>query len=146
MKILVPLDGPPSEESVLPFCLRMVRECDSAIVLTHVVAAPAFMDPEGVYRAERYLDDVARAFRAAGVHVLHAVRQGNPAEEIVGLARELGADLIAMPTRRGPQDGGRLLGETMESVLLLAGRPVVAINGAEPALDTQTAGATRYAA
>jgi nucleotide-binding universal stress UspA family protein len=107
--ILVPLDGTPEAEAVLPRVETIARQERARIRLVHVSPPPdAVREDERIIsyadqetdRVERealgYLDDVAE--RLPGVPVERVVRFGEPAPEILAETEESGADLIAMAT------------------------------------------------
>ncbi|MBI5284174.1 MAG: universal stress protein [Chloroflexi bacterium] len=145
MKILVPLDCASHGQAVVQFCSSMPNVLDSIIILTHVAPLPGSVDRGGVERAEHYVSEIARPLRAAGAHVLYMLRRGDPATEIVALARMLEADLIVMLARRKQRHGDRQLGGVIEAVVLHAEQPVVTINDvvsagtALPGRDERTA-------
>ncbi len=74
-----------------------------------------------VYVAEQAeaLGGLARA--GVGIHV----RMGNPAHEVVQLAREIAADLIVLGTQRPPHIKRLILGSVTERVVRCAGCPVL---------------------
>jgi hypothetical protein len=93
-QILVPLDGSALAERALPAAarlaaatgaaLRLVRvvgNVNQEVTLLRVVDTPA-QGPE----AERYLKQIARSRRAAGVRCTWRVEQGNPADHIIAAA------------------------------------------------------------
>ena len=127
MKILVPLARGSNEQAVMQFCLSMPNLRNCIIILTHVAPLPELVAPGGVERAERYLVKVSKLLRSAGAQVLHMVRRGDPAAEIVALARLLDADLIVMLARRKQRQDGRLLGGVIEAVVPYAEQPVVTV-------------------
>jgi len=72
-----------------------------------------------------YLEDKVKALgglerEAVGVHV----RCGHPAREIAQLAKDVGADLVVVGTRKGPHLKQLLLGSVAERLLLAAPCPV----------------------
>lgn len=136
-RVIVPLDGSEFAEAVLPFLRQIAGPLDMDVVLVRVVEPepmPVFPDPaKAVARelevrredAEEYLAPIAVELRNAGVRVTSVVRRGQPAVEIVTLARERQADLIAMAThaRRGFEHF--VFGSVAESLLRRAGIPIL---------------------
>jgi nucleotide-binding universal stress UspA family protein len=90
--ILVPLDGSPLAETILPFVETLARRTHGYVTLLHVTSIPeAVADhpavDQMVQRArelgERYLHDQRRRLTAAGVDAVIAVVAGRPAQGIV---------------------------------------------------------------
>lgn len=96
---------------------------DIRVVLLHVFVGE---NPNGasvhrvasIRRARERLED-------AGVDIELAESSGDPAEAIVGTARERGVDLIVVAGRKRSPAGKAVLGSVSQSVLLTADRPVL---------------------
>ena len=129
-RALVPLDGSPLAEAVIPpFVIKIARPLDLEVVLLQVVepllplaveSAPVVapdMTDQGRAEAERYLTSVAGDLTREGVRVQTLVRVGTPAEQIVEAAREGSADLIAMTTHGRSGLGRLFFGSVAEAVL-----------------------------
>jgi len=135
-RAVVALDGSPVAEAIIPFILEIAGPLDMEVVLVrvnrpippeviegsrHVIVE----DPEkSRVDAEEYLAPVAVELRNKGVRVRTQVRRGQPAEEIVLAAREIGADLIAMTTHGRSGLGRLLFGSVAEAVLRESRLPV----------------------
>ena len=135
-RALVALDGSPVAEAIMPFILEIAGPLDMEVVLVRVnrPIPPGVIegsrhviveDPE-VSRvdAEEYLAPLAVELRNKGVRVSTQVRRGQPSEEIVLAAREMGADLIAMTTHGRSGLGRLLFGSVAEAVLRESRLPV----------------------
>lgn len=143
-RVLVALDGSPSSEAVLRFLLEIAGPLDMAMVLLRVLEPVPPMPIEGTRHvtlqdvearrreAEEYLTPIAAGLRARGVDVTFQVRQGRPDEEILAVARERGADLIAMATHGRTGLGRLLFGSVAEAVLRHATVPVFLIRQPQP--------------
>lgn len=145
--ILVPLDGEPGSEAVLPAVRELARMRGATVRLLHVVP------PLGTVRADddriiayadqetARLDEKTRAYfrRVArdlvGVTVEEAVRFGEPAEQIVEEAEAAEADLIALATHgrhglgwllRGSVAGRLQRATTIPLLLVPYGQPAAA--------------------
>lgn len=128
-RVVVPLDGSPVAEAIIPFILEIAGPLDLEVVLLRVVPplVPQVVESsrhvvfEDVERrrvdAEEYLAPLAVELRDKAVRVRTEVRRGEPAIEIVAGAREAGADLIAMTTHGRSGLGRLLFGSVAESVL-----------------------------
>jgi nucleotide-binding universal stress UspA family protein len=83
-------------------------------------------------RVERYLATQEQATHTAGVaQVATVLRSGEPADAILDVARELGADLIAIATHGIGARGRHAIGSVAQAVLLLAPCPVLVVRIAE---------------
>jgi nucleotide-binding universal stress UspA family protein len=149
-RALVPLDGSPLAESIIPFLLKIAGPLDMSIRLLRVLepTSPAIgdgmrpsliVDPETRTReAEEYLATNAAALRARGVQVTWEVRNGRPDEAIVEAARDCGADLIAMSTHGRSGLGRLLFGSVAEQVLRHATVPVFLMRQTESRIAQAT--------
>jgi nucleotide-binding universal stress UspA family protein len=145
-RALVPLDGSPVAEAIMPFLLKIAGPLDMSIVLLRVLEpvipavgdgmrTVAMVDIETRMRdAEEYLAPIAASLRARGVTVSWDIRQGRPEEEIVTAARDVGADLIAMSTHGRSGLGRLLFGSVAEQVLRHAEVPVFMMRQTESRL------------
>jgi nucleotide-binding universal stress UspA family protein len=141
--VVVPLDGSPVAETVLPFIIEIAGPLDMDVVLLRVVQPIAPVVLEGATAtsfddaetrridAEEYLAALAAEVRAKGVRVETRVRRGEPAGEIVAGAREVRADLIAMSTHGRSGLGRLVFGSVAEAVLRRAGVPVFLLRATE---------------
>ena len=155
-RALVPLDGSPVAEAIIPFILDIAGPLDMEVVLlriiepipTMVLEAPAYVEPEDVEArqtdAEEYLAPIAVMLRNKGVRVESRVRRGLPGEQIVAAAREAGADLIAMSTHGRGGLGRLVFGSVAQAVLRHAGIPVFLLRTTEAEVARRAAqGAAR---
>ncbi|MGH3470631.1 MAG: universal stress protein [Nocardioidaceae bacterium] len=80
-------------------------------------------------KAEAQLEEVRSELREAGVQheVRQLVRGFDPAEDLVGVAEEVAADLIVIGLRRRSPVGKLILGSNAQRVLLDAPCPVLAV-------------------
>jgi nucleotide-binding universal stress UspA family protein len=103
-RILVPLDGSLTAESVLPHAHRIAATFDSRSLLLHVLEhgrAGGLSRDSVEWRlhraeAEAYLEDVSDGFRKAGLEVDVDVAEGKAAREIISYAHRWDADLVAL--------------------------------------------------
>lgn len=142
--ILVPLDGSPQAEGVLPAACRLARAAHATLLLIRVAnAGPSFIDGayaeiEAVTVARRYLDRLACDLAARGLVVRTDVFVHDPANAIATAALMHGADLIAMSTHGRSGLSRLLLGSVAEAVLRESALPVLLVrstgHGSPPAL------------
>ncbi len=135
-RAVVPLDGSPVAETILPFILEIAGPLDMEVVLLRVIQPLSPMVIEGARHvvaeavearqvdAEEYLAALAVELRNKGLRVETLVRRGVPSDEILAGARETGADLIAMTTHGRSGLGRLLFGSVAEEVLRHSDIPV----------------------
>lgn len=136
-RALVPLDGSPFAEAILPFIIQIAGPLDLEVILLRVVQPrpPAVVEgsrnvvienPETLMAdAREYLASLGAELAHQGVRVTFDVRQGGDAAvEIVEAAHRSGADLIAMTTHGRGGLGRLLFGSVAEAVLRQAEMPV----------------------
>jgi nucleotide-binding universal stress UspA family protein len=111
--ILVPLDGSPGADRVLPFVERLGAATRARLLLLHVVAQlnpAASHDPQALSlvlsnqaasrrQAELVLSAVTDQLRGHGLPTRSVVAQGDPAEAILATSDKHHIDLIAMATQ-----------------------------------------------
>ncbi len=112
MKILIPLDGTPLAESVLPHICELVNSPAEAVLVRVApdVTAPIEAEASGRIISPweqrhnlkgtylRYLERVGSEKLGGCLTITAQVLFGKPAEEILAAAREHKVDLIAMAT------------------------------------------------
>jgi nucleotide-binding universal stress UspA family protein len=147
-RVLVPLDGSPVAEAILPFIERIAGPLDMEIVLVRVVPLTSLGAMELTRQAgaeepfikeqeaRQYLEPLAEGLTAKGVRADGRVRLGHPPAEIVAVAKEVGADLIAMTTHGRSGLGRLLFGSVAEEVLRSAPVPVFLMRMTEAALGS----------
>jgi nucleotide-binding universal stress UspA family protein len=103
-KILVTLDGTPTDRGIIDHVKELARLMHSHVVLLHVAdgwAARTFgsdaVSPE-VTADQAYLSSVRAEFESAGTPAETVLAFGEPADEIVKWIRDKGCDLVAMST------------------------------------------------
>ena len=107
--ILVPLDGSPRAELILPHVETMAKCFNSRVILLNVLepvhimtsAAPvdfieASVEAEQSRDARIYLQGLENRFRDLGIEVESVVEEGPPVRTIIHVAELENVDLIAM--------------------------------------------------
>ncbi len=123
-RLLVPLDGSPQAEAILPVVAELAREPDSELLLLRADA------PE---TAGPYLDGVAARVREDGAfRVRPIVAAGDPAAAVLAAARREQPDAIAMTARGRGWSRRTLLGHVTERVLSAAVLPTLLIRRPRP--------------
>ena len=113
-KILVALENSRTDEAILAHIEPLARLMGSELVLVHVADGWVARNLNQLNLAESqemredraYLERVRARFVEAGIPAEVVLLAGEPADAIVRLAQETGADLIAMSTH-----GHRFLGD-----------------------------------
>jgi nucleotide-binding universal stress UspA family protein len=91
------------------------------------------LDDEDAVRHERELDEVREQLDQDGIEheVRQLVRGLEPAEDLIAVAAEVGADFIVIGLRRRTPVGKLILGSNAQRVLLEAPCPVLAVKAEE---------------
>jgi len=103
-KILVTLDGTPSDRAIIEHVKQLARLANSKLILLHVADgwAARTYGKDAVSREisedTAYLEKVRDEFRSAGIPAEAELAFGDPANEIIKWVREKGCDLVAMST------------------------------------------------
>ena len=136
--ILVPLDGSPLSEAVLPHVKEMASGLPASIHLLTVVSVTApdrEAYEESVQLQSReagdYLESQAEKLEASGFDVDWSVREGVAADEILRHIEENQFDLVAISTHGRSGLGRMVLGSVFDKVMREAGIPVLVIKPTE---------------
>lgn len=139
-KILVPLDGSPLAETVLPHAQAIAKKEGAEIILLRIPTMPAqeFMDrqpaiaakikDEELAAAENYVNAKMRALKKNNIKVRTVTQAGPVPDTILEVAEKTHADMIAMSThgRTGVQRW--LIGSVADKVVHHAHIPVMLIH------------------
>ena len=141
-RILLPTDGRESMERVVDHAADVAARRDATVEVLYVVDDRAFLTlEEGMQdEATSQLHEQGEAavaaaedrLTAAGVDVETGVREGDPAEEILGALADGDADLVVMGTRRGEFEQS-MLGSVSRQVVESTETPVLTV----PVADEQ---------
>jgi manganese transport protein len=138
-KILVALENGPADKTLLPHVEDLARRLGSELLLLHVADGWAARNYEALHLAEsdeiksdrKYLDAAAVRLREHGVRVQFKLAMGDPAIEIVKVAKTEHCDLIAMTTHGHKFVGDIVHGSTIEPVRHNAPVPLLVVPTAE---------------
>jgi len=141
--MIVPLDGSPLAEQVLPYVVDLAKKMKLKVVLMRSCALPASVSAEdyGFYSADLldYLESEARDYLAGKVNevkqtgiddVTSVVNVGYGAEEIITLGRHTPEDFIAMSTHGRSGIQRWVLGSVTDRVVRHSGDPVLIVRSA----------------
>ena len=106
---------------------------DSKLVVVNSHRGGREFDREDAIQSETQLDEVKAELNDAGVEheVRQLVRGMDPAEDLVNVATEVGAEFIVIGLRRRSPVGKLILGSNAQRVLLDAPCPVLAVKAGE---------------
>lgn len=138
-KILVPLDGSPLAEAVLPHAQALAKSEGAELVLLRVAVDPgaefAFADPalaasivqDMEEESKAYMAGIAAQMQSAGYQAVTMMREGPIAETILAVADETQADVIAMSTHGRSGLSRWLMGSIADRVVKHSHVPVMVI-------------------
>ncbi len=143
-KILVPLDGSEYADRALNYAIELAKKFQSEILLVHVVpTTSAFMAGSGALDAplvtdlSNHLEESGRSLLAsaegrlgdASVKTSTRIVSGNPANEILRIAKDEKADLIVMGDRGLGAVERFFLGSVSDKVSSHSACPVLLVKG-----------------
>ena len=132
---IVPLDGSPLSERVLPPVAYLSRRMGSRVTLVKVAGGREETNEGREYEvgerreARTYLEYICGGLRKAGVAADFEVLCGRPAEAVVHLARVREAGIIAMSSHGRGGLARWLLGSVTDKVVRIAATPVLVVGG-----------------
>jgi nucleotide-binding universal stress UspA family protein len=150
-RILVPLDGSPLAEAILPPATELARKFDATLVLLRVTmsrgeairetvspdpitAAPLSIDVANQLveaqdqAAEQYLSGIREGLASQKIACETAVIEGNAAMVLTEAVRERNIDLIAMATHARSGLGRIIFGSVADSVIRDVNVPVLLVH------------------
>jgi nucleotide-binding universal stress UspA family protein len=142
-RILVPLDGSPLSESILPYVQSLAKTLNAELVLLHVIVKPDEVfddlnpsplapkpDKEAEVRREMtsYLKNLCAKLEKEDVRVTYLLREGLVAEKILEDTDIMHADLIAMSTHGRSGVRRLLMGSITEWMIKNSPIPVMVIH------------------
>jgi nucleotide-binding universal stress UspA family protein len=133
-KILVPLDGSPLAEAILPQGSELAKTLGAELLVLRVAFAHVFpgVDPTEeevrvVRDAEAYVAARRSELATKDVHLRTAVRYGKAAAEILNHIADNNVDLVAMSTHGRSGLSRLVMGSVAEEVLRHANVPVLLV-------------------
>ena len=146
-RILVPLDGSPRAEAILPHVEELAKRHQAEIILIQVVELPGISGFEGYdpawhketlaqlrKEASVYLEGVDQQLQTSGVSVTHQVVNGPVVSCVLQAAEENGADLIAMASHGRGGIGRVFYGSVAAGILHRVDRPLLLVRSRQ--MDT----------
>jgi len=138
-RLIIPLDGSPLSEAVLPTAIHLALKLQASVTLIHVIERNAPRQVHGKphlatpQEAEPYLAEVQRRLFPSGIPVevhVHTMAIADVAGSIVEHAREFGSDLVTMCTH-GRGGLRKLLFGSIAQQVAAAGVPVLLVRPVE---------------
>lgn len=139
-KILVPLDGSPLSEAVLPHAEALAKSEHAELIILRIPAAPSSeflaQDPliaemirnDMAAEAENYVNKVVSTLQKDEVQAIGMTRDGLVPDMILKVADETHADIIAMSTHGRTGVSRWLLGSVADKIVHHAHIPVMLVH------------------
>lgn len=131
--ILIPVENTDADATMLRHIRQLARLTDAKLTLLHVAdgwAARNFdqlslQESEEIKKDREYLAGLERELRGEGFEAGTILAMGDPATEIIRIARENAVDLIAMSTHGHTGLGDLIHGSTADKVRHQVDMPVL---------------------
>jgi nucleotide-binding universal stress UspA family protein len=147
-RVLIPLDGSPRAEAVLPRLRRLLQAKPAEILLVQAVTLPVGVELEAAQvlaaehaQAVSYLEALARRLAGEGLRARPIVRSGGAGEAILDVVEQEKPDLVAMTSHGRSGIARWILGSVAEKLLRASPVPVLALRSFEasgaPAVDRE---------
>jgi nucleotide-binding universal stress UspA family protein len=137
-QILVAIDFAEPSEHALDVAIDLAKQFGAALSVVHVVEVPSYVYTETTYATTELIGSVEQAARLRfdalieraqermpGAQAL--LRRGTPWEEIIGAARDKGAELIVIGTHGRRGISHLLIGSVAEKVIRASPVPVLTV-------------------
>jgi len=143
--ILVPIDFHQGSTASLAHAVELASKLGAELTVLHVWQMPVYGFPvvgtsipvaelgrTVEASAKQALDEMVAAHEGQGVTIRPVLRVGTPWEQILEVAKEIGADLIVMATHGRKGVPRALLGSVAEKVIRMSSVPVLTFRVGEP--------------
>ena len=123
-RILVPVENRETDQTILRHVRQLAKLVNARLTLVHVADGWAarnydrfgLQESEEMKQDRKYLSELSRELESEGYEVNTILLMGDPATEIIKLAKAEPIDLIAMTTHGHRLVGDLLLGSTADKV------------------------------
>ena len=122
-KALLPLDGSPESEAILPVITTLAAGLHMELILLKVVPE----SNSSLASVEHYLQNWCQQFEDKGIPARYKIRIGAPADQIIDLADESACDIVAMATHGHAIGNLWPLGSIAQKVLLEGNTPLLLV-------------------
>jgi nucleotide-binding universal stress UspA family protein len=143
--VLVPLDGSPLAECVLPHAVALSRALDAQVTLLQVLDRPRAADPTRAIaplgwhirkaEAETYLGGVAARLRKTGLRAKRTLLEGQAAERIIEFARNRDVSLILLGSHGRSGLSGWNVSGVVQKVILRVCMPTMIVRAYQSVTD-----------
>ena len=123
--VLVPLDGSPFAESVLPYVESLAERLGLEVVLVQALRSD---EQEAAREASRYLENIAERLGGIGIKARWEVITGDAAQEIAKMAQQTPDTMIALASHSRSGISRWVTGSVAEELLRESGNPVLVIS------------------
>ena len=131
--ILIPVENRETDQTILQHIRSLARLTKARLMLVHVADGWVarnydqleLQDSEEIKHDREYLANLEAELRSEGFEVSSVLAKGEPATEIIKLARSSGVDLIAMTTHGHRFISDLLYGATADKVRHAVDIPVL---------------------
>ncbi len=140
--ILVPLDGSPLAECVLPHVMAIAPSVNTHITLLHVLEPPhakggeQTIDPLEWHLKKReagaYLEGIAQRLREAGVNVENVIMEGLPADCVIDFANNNDVKLIILSTHGRSGLSGWNVSSVVQKIVLRSFKSTLLVRAYNP--------------
>jgi nucleotide-binding universal stress UspA family protein len=126
-RMLVPLDGSPQADRILPYASWLAHRLRIPILLLSIVDLRVASSTRGQGDVEQQLQQAVDRLHREGVQATVATTAGRPAEEILGVAEGQGCDLIVLSTSTAQASGRGTLGPVTDKIFHASQIPLLVI-------------------
>ena len=123
--VLVPLDGSPFAEAVLPYAENLAERLGLEVVLVQALRSD---EQEAARDASQYLENIAERLGGIGIKARWEVITGDAAQEIAKMAQNAPDTMIALASHSRSGISRWVTGSVAEELLRESGNPVLIIS------------------
>lgn len=130
--ILVGYDGSASAKKALEKAVTLLKEHDELIVVSVVPSSDGkeftIIDSDlSAANAQSQVNSAIAGLKEKGINIIGIVREGDIADEILKMGKEMKCDLIVIGHKGVSKIGKFMLGSVAEKVVRYASRPVLVV-------------------
>ena len=140
-RVIVPLDGSPLAEGVIPWVKELADRLYLEVLLVRVVQFPAWpysgddgppldttaIEEELESEAARYLENIGHGLQESGIRTEWTVLRGSPQTKIIEFPQEVAESMMALSTHGRSGLGRVLIGSVADKVIRSLKVPVMVV-------------------